>query len=200
MNIHRPLLLAAVLVVLPAAPAVAAPDLTLEASHSRATFLRAQAPNTTLYAGVLTLTVANAGTDPTDGSVVTVTEALPAGLSALVNNPGLDAGPTAASGPGWTCSGTATSRCTRSDVLAPGASYPPVTVTVAVANSAGALLRNAPTVAGGGDAAGGAASDDIAVAADACPNGWSPGAANPGERKRLHAARPRGHPARRGSR
>ena len=33
-----------------AAPAAAAPDLTLTASHARATFLRAQAPNTTLYA------------------------------------------------------------------------------------------------------------------------------------------------------
>src|SRR3954469_77098 len=167
---------AVALALLCAAPAEAAPELTLSASHARATFLRAQAPNTTLYSGTLTLTVANAGTDPTDGSAVTVTETLPAGLSALVNNPGLGAGPTAATGPGWTCTGTSTSRCTRSDAPpprassspaprpdapAPGATYPPVTVTVAVANNAGALLRNAPTVAGGGDAAGGAATDDI---------------------------------------
>src|SRR3954454_5733982 len=164
----------AALALFTAAPAQAAPDLTLSASHARATFLRAQAPNTTLYSGTLTLTVTNAGTDPTDGSAVTVTETLPAGLSALVNNPGLGAGPLAASGPGWTCTGTATSRCTRSDVLAPGAAYPPITMAVGVASSAGALLRNAATVAGGGDAGGGTATDDIPVAADACPNGWTP--------------------------
>jgi peptidoglycan/xylan/chitin deacetylase (PgdA/CDA1 family) len=165
--------LGAALALLIAAPAHAAPDLTLSASHARATFLRSQAPNTTLNWGTLTLTVENAGADPTDGSVVTVTETLPAGLTALVNNPGVGAGPTAASGAGWTCTGTTISRCTRGDVLTPGEKYPPIVVTVGVANTAGALLRNAPTVAGGGDAAGGAAADDIPVVADACPNGWS---------------------------
>ena len=50
MEAHRCALLGAALVLLPAAPAAAAPDLTLTASHARATFLRAQAPNTTLYA------------------------------------------------------------------------------------------------------------------------------------------------------
>ena len=73
---------------------------------------------------MLTLRVANTGADPTDGSAVTVTETLPAGLSALVNNPGAGAGPVAASGPGWTCTGGATSRCTRSDVLAAGRRVP----------------------------------------------------------------------------
>src|SRR3954454_1311554 len=141
----------AALALFTAAPAQAAPDLTLSASHARATFLRAQAPNTTLYAGTLSLTVTNAGADPTDGSPVTVTEALPSGLSALVNNPGLGAGPTAASGPGWTCTGTTTSRCTRSDVLAPGAAYQPITMTVSVASNAAATLTNTPNVAGGGD-------------------------------------------------
>ena len=53
--------LAAVLALLGAAPAQAAPDLTLSAGHARATFLRATAPNTTLYTGTLTLTVANRG-------------------------------------------------------------------------------------------------------------------------------------------
>ena len=109
--------LAAALVLLGAAPAQAAPDLTLSAAHARPTFLRATAPNTTLYTGTLSLTVANAGPDATDGSLVTVNDTLPAGLSALINNPGVGAGPVAASGPGWTCTGT---RCTRADVLAPG--------------------------------------------------------------------------------
>src|SRR6476619_4159824 len=113
--------------LLGAAPAQAAPDLTLSAAHAGLTFLRAPSPNTTLYSGTLSLTVANAGPDATDGSVVTVNDTLPAGLSALINNPGVGAGPIAASGPGWTCTGT---RCTRADVLAAGAAYPPITVTV----------------------------------------------------------------------
>src|SRR3954454_9673601 len=152
------------LALVTAAPAQAAPDLTLSASHARATFLRAQAPNTTLYAGTLSLTVTNAGADPTDGSAVTVTETLPSGLSALVNNPGLGAAPTAASGPGWTCTGTSTSRCTRSDVLAPGAAYQPITMTVGVAANAAPTLTNTPNVAGGGDATPASASDAIPVA------------------------------------
>src|SRR3954452_9075559 len=129
---------AVVALLLVTAPAQAAPDLTLSASHARATFLRAQAPNTTLYSGTLTLTVTNGGADPTDGSLVTVSENLPAGLGALTNNPGLNAGPTAASGTGWTCTGTTQTRCTRSDVLAPGATFPPITMTVSVASNAAA--------------------------------------------------------------
>src|ERR1700754_1768540 len=116
--------LAATLALVTAAPAQAAPDLTLSAAHTRATFLRATAPNTTLYTGTLTLTVANAGPDATDAGTVTVNDTLPAGLSALTNTPATGAGPVAASGPGWTCTGT---RCTRADVLAPGAAYPPIT-------------------------------------------------------------------------
>src|ERR1700754_57765 len=90
----------------PAAPAIAAPDLTISATHAAPTFLRATAPNTTVYSGSLTLTVTNRGTDPTDGTAVTVADALPAGLSAMINNPAFDAGPVAASGTGWTCTGT----------------------------------------------------------------------------------------------
>lgn len=75
-------------------------------------------------------------------------------MTALINNPALGAGPVAASGDGWTCIGTT---CTRSDVLAPGAAYPAIRITVNVANSAAATLANAVTVTGGGDAAGGSA-------------------------------------------
>src|SRR3954452_10160101 len=161
--------LGAVLALLVAAPAHAAPELTLSAAHSR--LLRATAPNTTLYAGTLTLTVANRGADPTDGTAVTVNDTLPAGLSALVNNPGAGAGANAASGPGWTCTGL---RCTRSDALAAGASYPPITITVAVASNAAATVTNTAAITGGATA-----SDPIAVAADACPNGWPASASNP---------------------
>ena len=172
-------LVGAVLALLSAAPAQAAPELTLTAAHARDPLLRAQAPNTTLHPAVLTLRVANTGADPTDGSAVTVTETLPAGLSALVNNPGAGAGPVAASGPGWTCTGGATSRCTRSDALAAGAAYPPITVTVAVGSAAAATVRRTATVTGGGDPDGAGAADDVGVVADACPNGWAASALNP---------------------
>ena len=155
--------------------ALAAPDLTVGATHAAPTFLRATAPNTTVYAGTLTLTVRNDGADPTDGTAVTVTERLPTGLGSLINNPGFGAGPTPASGPGWTCTGTTTSTCTRSDALAAGASYPPITMTVTVANSAAASLANAPTVSGGGDSSLATGADTIPVTADACPNGFAAG-------------------------
>ena len=88
---------------------------------------------------VYTITVRNAGGLATTGTV-TVTDALPAGLTA-----------TALSGTGWACTlGTLT--CTRNDVLAGGTSYPPITLTVNVAANAGSQLVNTATVSGGGDA------------------------------------------------
>jgi uncharacterized repeat protein (TIGR01451 family) len=89
-----------------------------------------------------TITVTNTGAKPTDGTTVTVTDTLPAGLTA-----------TAASGTGWTCP-TATGStvsCNRTDALASGTSYPPIAVTVNVAASAGELVTNTANVAGGGD-------------------------------------------------
>jgi fibronectin type 3 domain-containing protein len=41
--------------------------------------------------------------------------------------------------------------CTRSDALAPAASYPPITVTVNVASNAAASVTNTATVSGGGE-------------------------------------------------
>ncbi len=82
--------------------------------------------------------VTNNGPDATSGTV-SVTDTLPAGLTA-----------TAISGGGWNCLlGTLT--CTRSDVLASGSSYPPITLTVNVANNAPASVINSATVCGGGD-------------------------------------------------
>ena len=87
-----------------------------------------------------TVTVTNSGTPSTIG-VVTLTDTVPTGLT-----------PTAASGTGWTCgiNGAAVT-CTRSDALAPGASYPPVTITVNVAANAPASVANTATISGGGD-------------------------------------------------
>jgi uncharacterized repeat protein (TIGR01451 family) len=72
---------------------------------------------------------------PTSG-VVTVTETLPTGLTMV-----------SMSGSAWTCG---SNTCTRSDALAPGASYPPLTVTVNVAANAPAQVTNQVSVSGGG--------------------------------------------------
>lgn len=85
-----------------------------------------------------TITVSNAGAGSTTGTI-TVTNTLPAGLTA-----------TAMSGTGWTCNvGTLT--CTRSDALAAGTSYPPITLTVSVAPTAPSSLSDTAAVSGGGD-------------------------------------------------
>lgn len=163
----------AVVALLVPATAAAAPDLRIAARHAPQPLLRGEDPNTTVHAGTLVVRVRNAGTDATDGSAVTVTDALPAGLAPLVDNPGFGAGPVAASGRGWTCTGGATGTCTREDSLPPGAAYAPIRVTVSVGNDAAARLTNSATVSGGGDPAPDAASDALRVRRDACPNGWS---------------------------
>ena len=114
-------------------PAIPAPDLTISKSHV-GNFTQEQ------IGAQFTITVTNSGTPSTIG-VVTLTDNVPPGLT-----------PTAASGAGWTCNlAGATVTCTRSDALAPGASYPPVTITVNVAASAAASVANTATIAGGGD-------------------------------------------------
>ncbi|MDQ2975271.1 MAG: hypothetical protein M3R69_07655, partial [Acidobacteriota bacterium] len=71
----------------------------------------------------------------------------------------------------WSCNlGTLT--CTRSDVLAAGASYSPITLTVTVANNAPASVTNSATVSGGGEsnAANNTANDPTTINAAAPPN------------------------------
>jgi uncharacterized repeat protein (TIGR01451 family) len=84
------------------------------------------------------LTVSNVG-GGSNGGLVTVTDTLPTGLSAV-----------SMSGFGWTCD-VPTVTCTRSDALAGGTSYPSITLTVSVALSAPASVINTATVSGGGD-------------------------------------------------
>jgi uncharacterized repeat protein (TIGR01451 family) len=110
---------------------VAAPDLTITKSHA-SNFFQGQT------AATYTITVNNIGPGPTAGTV-TATDTLPAGLTA-----------TAMAGTGWTCT-VATLACTRTDALAPGASYPAITLTVSVAANAAASVTNIATVAGGGE-------------------------------------------------
>ena len=82
------------------------------------------------------LTVTNQGTLPTIGTV-TVGD----------TRGGAFTGGYTMSGSGWSCPGSA-SPCTRSDSLAPGASYPPVTVDSTY--TPGGSVLNSATVTGGG--------------------------------------------------
>ena len=91
--------------------------------------------------GDYTVTVSNAGPPVPTSGTVTVTETVPTGLTLV-----------SMAGTGWTCPGTSANNCTRSDVLAAGASYPPITVTVNVAANAPAPVTNQVSVSGGGSA------------------------------------------------
>ena len=84
--------------------------------------------------------ISNIGSVASSG-LVTVTDTLPAGIT-----------PTLASGTGWSC-GVALQvvTCTRSDALAASATYPAITITVAVGQSASSPLTNTASVSGGGE-------------------------------------------------
>lgn len=83
-----------------------------------------------------TINVTNVGNLPSSGTV-TVQEQLPAGLVE-----------TALAGSGWTINNQT---CTRSDSLAPGGSFPAITVTVNVAANAPSLVTNVASLTAGGD-------------------------------------------------
>ncbi|MDK8182739.1 S-layer homology domain-containing protein [Paenibacillus sp. UMB4589-SE434] len=109
----------------------AIPDLTLTKTHT-GNFKQGQTNAS------YTLIAKNIGAAATSGPV-TVTDLLPPGLIA-----------TSITGAGWTCAiGTATT-CTRSDVLAGGGQYPPITLLVNV-NGVPSTAINRAEVSGGGD-------------------------------------------------
>jgi hypothetical protein len=108
------------------------PDLTLTKMHT-GNFTQGQ------VGARYVLTASNVGDLPTTGTV-TVADALPSDLTA-----------TAMSGTGWTCT-PATVTCTRSDVLAVSAAYPPIALTVNVSATAPATITNTAAVSGGGEA------------------------------------------------
>ena len=84
------------------------------------------------------VTVSNAAGAMMTTGTVTVTDTLPAGLTLL-----------SMTGTGWSCAGNA---CMRSDSIAAGTSYPPITVTVRAAANAATPLVNQVSVSGGGSA------------------------------------------------
>ncbi|MFB6987351.1 hypothetical protein [Streptomyces sp. NPDC056304] len=91
--------------------------------------------------GTYTIKVSNTGPGVTDGSTVTVHDALPPGLTAR-----------SITGTGWKCTRT-TLTCTRSNVLKAGSSYPPITLKVKVSCDCDERhpVTNTATVTGGGD-------------------------------------------------
>jgi hypothetical protein len=121
----------------------AAPQLTIAATHSGG-FQQAQT------GAAYNLAIGNSGSGSTSAAV-TVTDSLPAGLTA-----------TSISGTGWTCT-LSSLTCTRADVLAPGASYPAIAVTVNVSNTAPASVTDAATVSGGGVSTTNSASDPTTI-------------------------------------
>lgn len=89
--------------------------------------------------GSYVLTARNTGNTPTTG-LVTVADTLPAGFV-----------PATAAGTGWACNiAGQVVTCTRSDALAAGASYPAITIGVAISTTA-VTATNTATVAGGGE-------------------------------------------------
>jgi sugar lactone lactonase YvrE len=85
-----------------------------------------------------TVTVSNQVGAALSSGTVTVTESVPVGLTL-----------TSMVGTGWTCPSGGTT-CTRSDMLAAGASYPSITVTVNVTANATSPQVNTVRVSGGG--------------------------------------------------
>ena len=113
----------------PARVVVASPDLTVVKTHSPTAFAQGSVlPSTPTFS----IVVSNVGVAPSFGTV-TLADTLPAGFTAL-----------AVSGTGWTCV-LATATCARTDVLAAGASYPTITLTVSAANAG--TFTNTVTVA-----------------------------------------------------
>ncbi len=110
---------------------VTGPDLTLSKTHN-GTFQKGGN-------GSFSIVVINAGSTASSGSL-TLTETPPAGMS--INS---------MSGSGWTYNAT-NQTCARSDSLAAGASYPPVTVNVSFSANASTDLTNTASINGGGDA------------------------------------------------
>jgi uncharacterized repeat protein (TIGR01451 family) len=99
------------------------------------------------------INVKNTGTAATSGTVTIVDP--PTGFTV-----------TSISGAGWTCT-LSTTTCTRSDALAPGQSYPPITVTGNVTAANGTSVTIALSASGGGTSGSANSTPSVTVAAPA---------------------------------
>jgi uncharacterized repeat protein (TIGR01451 family) len=113
--------------------ALCTPDMTLS-KNSSGIFTRGL---TASY----TIPVSNVSPYGSTSGTVTVNDTLPVGLT-----------PTSASGTGWACSiASQTVSCTDSTVLAAGGTYPSITVTANVLQTAPSTVTNTAIVGGGGE-------------------------------------------------
>jgi uncharacterized repeat protein (TIGR01451 family) len=110
------------------------PDVTIDKSHTGAFVRGAQ--------GTFNLVVSNVGGRPTTAPVV-IDDTLPNGLGVV-----------SAAGAGWACAVNIPANslhCERSDALAQGAAYPPVSVVANVLESAPGTVVNTGVTGGGGE-------------------------------------------------
>jgi len=124
------------------------PTLELAATHSGPFVIGEQATYTIL--------VGNQASAPATSGTVTVTDTLPSALNLI-----------SMTGTGWNCGNTGSTTCTRSDALAGGANYNPITVTVSVPSGAPSSVTNQAAVSGGGSA-GASAMDPTTIISIAC--------------------------------
>lgn len=123
------------------------PALSISKSHS-GNFLQGQT------GASYTITVSDSSSGGRTNGTISVTEALPTGLTLM-----------SMTGNGWSCSGIT---CTRADVLHSGSAFPAIIVTTDVSSTAASQITNRPTVSGGGSAPA-TASDLTNVVAMAAP-------------------------------
>jgi uncharacterized repeat protein (TIGR01451 family) len=116
-----------------AAWAYVAPDLTIQITDSGG-FARGDTGDT------FTITVTNQGAASADGSTVTVSDTLTAGLTL-----------TGMSGSGWSCTPPTCTRTLSDPLAGGGSSYPPITATVNVSSNAASSQTYRVTVSGGGE-------------------------------------------------
>jgi uncharacterized repeat protein (TIGR01451 family) len=110
--------------------------------------------------GAYTITVSNAPGAEREDNTVTVTDTLPAGLTFA-----------SGTGTGWTCSAVGqVVTCTHAPTLNAGASFPPITLTVNVLESAAASVTNSVTVSSASFDATPANNTDTDVTATLDPN------------------------------
>jgi uncharacterized repeat protein (TIGR01451 family) len=111
------------------------PDVTIDKSHAGTSFVRGQQ-------GTFNLVVGNIGGVATSGDVV-IDDTLPNGLGIV-----------SAGGVNWKCSVNIPANslhCARSDALAPGAAFEPVSVVADVLESAPDVIVNTGATGGGGE-------------------------------------------------